>query len=53
MARGRSKKTSVTNIRKKARAIGRALKSLNSSLKGKTTKRRKRKTTRRRRRRRS
>lgn len=51
MARARSKKTSVTALRKKARAIGKALKSLNSSLKGKSTRRRKRRSSRRRRRR--
>lgn len=43
------RKTTVTTIKKKARAIGKALKSLNVSLKGKAP--RKRRTTRRRRRR--
>ena len=52
MAKRRSKKsTSVTVLRKKARSIGKALSSLNKSLKCKSCKRRKRKTTRRRRRR--
>ena len=47
----RKSKTSVTSIRKKARASGKALKSLNSSLKGKKSSRRRRKSSRRRRRR--